>query len=149
MDFRKAFDSVSHDRLLQKLWNNWNSLEWFQAGLRQRYQFVKFGDSFLNLCNILSGVPHGSVLGPLLQYLSFFINDLPEHIQFAIPFIFADNTKCLSEIRSDSDTEKLQIDSKNAFNWSITSELFQLLHLRFWAKDTADHPLYNVNGHPI
>jgi len=150
MDFRKAFDSVSHDRLLQKLWTagiTGTVWKWFQAYLRQCYQCVKVGDSFSNLCNVLSGVPHGSVLGPLLFVI--FINDLPEHIQFAIPFIFADDTKHLSEIKSDSDTEKLQIDSKNAFNWRITSELFQLLQIRFWAKDTADHPLYNVNGHPI
>jgi len=118
--------------------------------LRQRYQCVKVRDSFSNLCNILSGVPQGSVLGPLL--LAIF-NDLPEHIQSTIPFIFADDTKYLSGIRSDSDTEKLQIDINNAFNWSITSELFfnysKFVHLRFWEKDTADYPLYNVNGHPI
>jgi len=154
MDFRKALDSVSHGRLLQKLWSagiTGTVWKWFQAYLRQHYQCVKVGDSFSNLCNFLSGVPLGSVLGPLLFVI--FINNLPEHIQFANPFIFADDTKCLNEIRSDSDTEKLQTDINNAFNWSITSELFfnysKFVHLRFWAKDTADHPLCNVNGHPI
>ena len=154
MDFRKAFDTVSHDRLLQKLWAvgiTGTVWKWFQAYLKQRYQRVKVGDSFSDLCNVLSGVPQGSVLGPLLFVI--FINDLPEHIQFAIPFIFADDTKCLCKIRSSDDTEKLQTDINNAFIWSITSELFfnysKFVHLRFWAKDSLDHSIYSINGQPI
>ena len=94
---------------------------WFEAYLKQRYQCVKVGDSLSNLCNVLSGVPQGSVLGPLLFVI--FINDFPDHIKSAILFIFADDTKYLCEIRSATDTNKLQIDTDNAFNWSITSGL--------------------------
>ena len=108
IDFRKAFDTVSHDRLLQKLkvaGISGTIWRWFQAYLKQRYQCVEVGDSLSKLCNVLSGVLWGSVLRPLLFVI--FINDLPEHIKFAIPFIFADDTKCLCEIRSAADTKKL------------------------------------------
>jgi len=154
MDFRNAFDTVPHDRLLQKIkavgitGTIWT---WFQAYLKQRYQCVKVGDSLSDLCNVLSGVPQGSVLGPLLFVI--FINDLPDPIKSAIPFIFADDTKCLCENRSAADTNKLQTDTDNAFNWSITSGLFfnfsKFVNLRFWAKDLIDQAVYNINGQPI
>ena len=147
---------IPDDRLLQKIkavgitetiWR------WFQAYniMKQRYQCVKVGDSLSDLCNVLSGVPQGSVLGSLL--FAIFINDLPDHIKSTIPFIFADDTKYLCEIRSAADTNKLQIDTDNAFNWSITSGLFfnfsKFVHLRFWAKDLIDQAVYNINGQPI
>ena len=100
MDFRKAFDSVSHNSLLVKL----NSIRitgklwsWLKEYLQQRFQSVRIGNSMSTLCKVLSGVPQGSVLGPLLFVI--FINNLPECIKFAIPFIFADDTKCLLAVR--------------------------------------------------
>ena len=67
IDFRKAFDTVSHDRLLQKLkvaGISGTIWRWFQAYLKQRYQCVEVGDLLSKLCNVLSGVPWASVLGP-------------------------------------------------------------------------------------
>ena len=68
-----------------------------------------------------SGVPQGSVFGPLLFVI--FINDLPQHIQSAIPFVFADNTKCLLAIKSTDDIGKLQSDVNNTAMWSHSSDL--------------------------
>jgi len=124
MDFKNAFDSMSHNCLLNKLRTigiggaTWN---WFQAYLTYRSQCVKIGISYSDLCNALSGVPQESVLGPILFVI--FINDLPNIIQSAIPFIFADDTKCLQMIRSADDTQKLQSDINNACTWSSISNL--------------------------
>ena len=152
MDFWKAFDSVSHKRLLKKLqsigiWNNW---KWFEAYLRPCYQCVKIDNSYSvsEQCNVLSGVPQGNVLGPLLFVI--FINDLPECICSATPLIFADDTKYLHIIRPIVDTKKLQADINHASNWSITSDLFSMnqhfFHLHFY---TTDPPIYTINGTQI
>ena len=94
-DFSKAFDSVPHHRLLVKLKNFGipddilGIVENFLAGRSMR---VKVGDEYSELKYILSGVPQGSVLGPLLFLL--FVNDLPEGIKSIIK-LFADDVKMI------------------------------------------------------
>ena len=120
MDFRKAFDSVSHSGFLNKLHSigiTGKLWKWFQEYLLQRYQCARVGNSLSTYRNVLSGVPQGSVLGPLLFVI--FINDLPDHILSSIPYIFADDTKCLQAIRSTDDIHTLQRDLDNAALWSI------------------------------
>ena len=155
MDFKKAFDSVCHNHLLDKLkalgicGKAW---KWLEGYLKYRYQCVKIGDSQSEQCNVLSGVPQGSVLGPLLFVI--FINDLPLCFQFSTPFVFADDTKCLQVIRSAEDPRKLQSDVNNASVWSTTLNLLfnelKFIHLRFFSKTTSsNYPVYTVNGNPI
>ena len=97
---------------------------------------VRIGDSLSTFCNVLSGVPQGSVLGPLLFVI--FINDLPQHIQSALPFVFADDTKCLLAIKSTGDIGKLQSDVNNTAMWSHSTDLLfneaKFVHVLF-------HPL--------
>jgi hypothetical protein len=92
-DLRKAFDTVDHKILLQKLKKlgvGGVALEWFRHYLSDRKQFVFLNGKCSPLLNILLGVPQGSILGPLLFLI--YINDLPAASSL-LSSLFADDTK--------------------------------------------------------
>ena len=107
-----------------------------QSYLKHRSQCVRIGASNSALCKVLSGVPQGSVLGPLLFVI--FINDLPQctMIYSAIPFIFADDTKCLYW---PSNQQVIVTNFNNISTWSYTFNLLfneaKFVHLCFWQKN--------------
>jgi hypothetical protein len=117
-DFAKAFDRVSHRRLLHKLKHygaRGSLLTWIESWLRGRRQRVVIGDYFSDWKDVTSGVPQGSVLGPLLFLL--FINDLPDSIASHIK-LYADDSKIIRIIQSEQDTIDLQNDIDAAAEWS-------------------------------
>jgi len=100
VDFRKAFDLVDHEILLEKLkiyQCSENSLNWFTSYLTDRVQKVSLNGQLSESKNINCGVPQGSILGPLLFIL--FINDLPLKIGTSVSStdLYADDTT-LSEM---------------------------------------------------
>ena len=98
LDFKKAFDSVSHNELLTKLWMfgvTGNLWKWFQAYLSNRTQHVQLNHCTSDALPVISGVPQGSILGPLLFLI--FVNDLPSSISSSEILLFADDTKCLKK----------------------------------------------------
>ena len=93
LDFKKAFDLVDHVILLQKLqcYKISNlSCNWFKSYLSHRFQQVENGTIKSRALEIKTGVPQGSILGPLLFLL--FINDLPLHITSSQADLYADDT---------------------------------------------------------
>ena len=116
-DFSKAFDSVAHERLLRKLESigiRGNLLKWIRSFLNGRTQCVNVDGVRSNWKKVISGIPQGSVLGPLLFVI--FINDLPDEVKFGICKLFADDCK-LYGVVNDSEN-KLQTDLSNLEKWS-------------------------------
>ena len=112
-DFAKAFDSVNHDIILDKLKNRFGIdgflLKFFVEYLSGRTQRVVLGNTFSDNLNVTSGVPQGSILGPLLFVL--FINDISNSVdKNSNILLYADDTKLYREIRSENDCEILQGD---------------------------------------
>ena len=95
LDIRKAFDSIDHNILLDKLKDQFGisdiELRWFESYLTNREQVCIVNNSMSSSKRIVSGVPQGSILGPLLFLL--YINDLPECLQKTTPYLYADDTQ--------------------------------------------------------
>ena len=118
LDFRKAFDSVPHKRLLQKMSDLGIAPEitsWVQGFLTGRKQAVRIGDELSSWRQVSSGVPQGSVLGPCLFVI--FINDMPDVVQNLLN-LFADDSKMWRRVASVADCEQLQKDLDSLFLWS-------------------------------
>ena len=124
LDFRKAFDSVAHKELLFKLWTFGTTggvWKWIQAYLTNRFQNVAINGAASGVLPVISGVPQGSILGPILFLV--FVNDLPATVTSSLVLMFADDAKCAHSIFKISDCLSLQEDLNNLVLWSTTWNL--------------------------
>ena len=124
LDIKKAFDSVPHNELLLKLWNAgitdqlWR---FFAAYITDRTQYVTINGVSSSSITVTSGVPQGSILGPLLFLV--YINDITAVPSFLLPFLYADDGKFLLNISSASDFSLFQDDMDGSSKWSTSSSL--------------------------
>ena len=125
-DFAKAFDSVNHDVLLHKLKSEYGLdgvlLKFIVNYLEGRKQRVVIGGHQSELRSVNSGVPQGSILGPLLFVL--FINDMHKCVSPGTKIaLYADDTKIWRKIESPEDHVILQNDINALLRWSILNKM--------------------------
>ena len=125
-DFAKAFDSVNHDLILFKLKHKYSIdgtlLKFLTNYLQDRKQRVVIGNESSQFKSVDSGVPQGSILGPILFVL--FINDLPAGLSSGTNLsLYADDTKIWREIHCESDHLTLQQDIDYMNNWAINNKM--------------------------
>ena len=124
LDFQKALDKVPHQRLLLKLKAHGigdSITDWIEQWLTDRRQRVVVDGEVSNWKSVLSGVPQGSVLGPILFLI--YINDLDDSITSNV-LKFADDTKLFRKVNTDGDKQHLQNDLDRLVKWS---EKWQML----------------------
>jgi hypothetical protein len=120
LDFSKAFDKVPHKKLLRKLDNygiRGNIWNWISAFLNNRQQRVVLDGDVSSQMPVVSGVPQGSVLGPLLFLV--IINDLPASVSSKTR-LFADDCILYRTIENHQDCVTLQMDLNNLALWGST-----------------------------
>ncbi len=127
IDFARAFDSVCHSKLLYKLEYGYgitgNVLAWIRCFLDNRTQCVRVGTCCSEYKSVLSGVPQGSVIGPILFIL--YVNDIPDSIPPAITIkLFADDVKLFLSYRAATERSVLQTCINMLCAWS---HIWQLL----------------------
>ncbi|CAB4005897.1 Hypothetical predicted protein [Paramuricea clavata] len=115
LDIRKAFDSIDHTILLQKMNDQFGiknvELDWFKSYLTNREQACIVNGAMSSPKTIVCGVPQGSILGPLLFLL--YINDFPECLEKTSPHLYADDTQISTSAKTIEElTENLNNDLK-------------------------------------
>ena len=125
-DIAKAFDTVNRDLLLSKLKFQYHiegcMLKFFKNYLKNRRQRVVLDNCISNSVEVLSGVPQGSILGPLLFVL--FINDICDSINENSKIsLYADDTKLWRRINSVLDCDILQKDIDTLYKWTMTNKM--------------------------
>ncbi|BHF63767.1 hypothetical protein SprV_0200676200 [Sparganum proliferum] len=118
IDFQKAFDTVPHQRLLHKLKKigiGGNFLKWIENFLLGRHQVVCIGQEKSDPAMVGSGVPQGSVLGPILFLI--YVDDAARALDCEVA-MFADDMKIWSVIRGPADEDILQVNLNRLEEWS-------------------------------
>ena len=144
-DFAKAFDKVPHNLLIHKLKGfefHESIIKWIEQWLSERTSVVSVNNKSSSSFDITSGVPQGSVLGPLLFLI--FINDMPLCVRDSHCRLYADDTLLGMDI-TDCDQARLQQNVTALCEWSVLWGMSfnpsKCLHMQL-GKDQPDFKLY-------
>ena len=125
MDLSKAFDSINHEQLIHKLAKlglGTQSLEWCQSYLHNRSQKTKFKNFLSTEETVTSGVPQGSILGPILFIC--FTNDMAENFQSCKTVSYADDTQIIVSANNLKELkEKIEELINTAQKWYTENSL--------------------------
>jgi len=123
LDLQKAFDKVPHGKLISKMKSMGivgKVAVWIEQWLKDRKQRVVINGSDSGWTDVKSGVPQGSILGPLL--FTIYINDLEEGLVNPV-LKFADDTKMWGVVDNQEDVGRLQGDLDTLLNWSKVNHM--------------------------
>ena len=123
LDLSKAFDTVNHSISLSKLsYNGINPITWFRSHLYNRKQRLFVKVIFSDTLQISSGVPQGSILGPLLFLL--YINDFIQASKMFPMRLYADDTSLtVSGKNIDDLLYQINLELPNSYDWHCANEL--------------------------
>ena len=125
LDLKKAFDTVDHSILLRKLYLycvRGKAHDWFRSYLSNRIQYCQVNGKLSEPRTIITGIPQGSILGPLLFLV--YINDLPNCLKNADCDMFADDTQLGTATKDVKTTiEILNDDLANISVWMAANKL--------------------------
>nr|VZI50499.1 unnamed protein product [Spirometra erinaceieuropaei] len=153
IDFKKAFDSVPHQRLLHKLSRigvRGKLLKWIENFLVGRSQTARLGGQHSAEVTVTSGVPQGSVLGPILFLI--YIDDCIHGLDCKIA-MFADDIKLWTVIRNEDDEANLQANldrlEKWSGHWLLPFNVTKCNILRIGRTSSAHRQTYYLNHTPL
>ena len=151
LDFKKAFDTVDNDILLNKLYSMGFTpklLKFFADYLSNRKQYVSHGSFISKSYHTCSGVSQGSVLGPLLFLIM--VNDLIQVVKYAKCLLYADDLKLVQKINKDVTPEHLQSDIDRIYKWSVDNKMMfnagKCYVMTFSRKLQPTHATYTLAG---
>ena len=156
LDFSKAFDKVDHGVVLRKL----SKLKvgdkvgrWIHSFLTNRTQSVCIDGVTANPAPVRSGVPQGSVLGPIIFLI--LIGDIDENVASSFCSSFADDTRVGRPVNSASDSDLLQKDLDSIYEWaerdnmSFNEDKFETIHYSASKKSESNSTYYTSSGQTI
>ena len=123
LHFQKAFDKVSHAKLMRKIRKlgiSGSLGDWIENWLKDREQRVIINGNCSDWVKVTSGVPQDSILGPLL--FTLFINDIDDGIKNSI-LKFADDTKMWGSVNSNDEIKDMHEDLQRLSIWSEENEM--------------------------
>ena len=137
VDYEKAFDKVDTNILIAKLERygiRGKILNWIKCFLTDRFQTVVVDGKKSTKEKVRSGVPQGTVLGPVLFIV--YVADLVSAVRFSLPKTLADDTKLIKAIENEDSHNQLQMDLDELGRWSLENnmslngEKFEVLHYK-------------------